>query len=58
MVMRVAWEHDRKMHSANAGLCMNFSTDVKLTVLSKARARISSAMTVRSLPADTGPPAV
>ena len=28
MVMRVAWEHDRKMHSANAGLCMNFSTDV------------------------------
>ena len=27
-VMRVAWEHDRKMHSANAGLAMNFSTDV------------------------------
>jgi alkylation response protein AidB-like acyl-CoA dehydrogenase len=28
MVLRVAWEHDRKMHSATAGLCMNFSTDV------------------------------
>ncbi|HEY2185086.1 MAG TPA: acyl-CoA dehydrogenase, partial [Xanthobacteraceae bacterium] len=27
-VMRVAWEHDRKLHSANAGLCMNFSTEV------------------------------
>src|SRR6202030_1631324 len=27
-VMRVAWEHDHKMHSANPGLCMNFSTDV------------------------------
>jgi acyl-CoA dehydrogenase len=27
-VMRVAWEHDHKMRSANAGLCMNFSTDV------------------------------
>jgi len=27
-VMRVAWEHDRKVHSANAGLAMNFSTDV------------------------------
>jgi alkylation response protein AidB-like acyl-CoA dehydrogenase len=27
-VMRIAWEHDRKLHSANAGLCMNFSTDV------------------------------
>ena len=27
-VMRVAWEHDQKMHSANAGLAMNFSTDV------------------------------
>ena len=27
-VMRVAWEHDHKMHSANAGLAMNFSTDV------------------------------
>jgi hypothetical protein len=26
--MRVAWEHDHKVHSANAGLCMNFSTDV------------------------------
>ena len=26
--MRVAWEHDHKMHSANPGLCMNFSTDV------------------------------
>src|SRR5881409_2370580 len=23
LVMRVAWEHDQKMHSANAGLCMN-----------------------------------
>ena len=28
LVMRVAWEHDQKMHSANAGLAMNFSTDV------------------------------
>ncbi len=28
MVMRVAWEHDQRTHSANAGLCMNFSTDV------------------------------
>jgi acyl-CoA dehydrogenase len=28
MVMRVAWEHDQKMHSATAGLAMNFSTDV------------------------------
>jgi acyl-CoA dehydrogenase len=28
MVMRVAWEHDRKLNSANAGLCMNFSTNV------------------------------
>jgi acyl-CoA dehydrogenase len=28
MVMRVAWEHDQKLHSANAGLAMNFSTDV------------------------------
>ncbi len=28
LVMRVAWEHDHKVHSANAGLCMNFSTDV------------------------------
>jgi len=27
-VMRVAWEHDHKAHSANAGLCMNYSTDV------------------------------
>jgi alkylation response protein AidB-like acyl-CoA dehydrogenase len=27
-VMRVAWEHDRKLHSPNAGLCMNLSTDV------------------------------
>src|SRR5436189_57686 len=28
MVMRVAWEHDHKVHSANAGLAMNYSTDV------------------------------
>ena len=28
LVMRVAWEHDHKVHSANAGLAMNFSTDV------------------------------
>jgi alkylation response protein AidB-like acyl-CoA dehydrogenase len=27
-VMRIAWEHDHKVHSANAGLAMNFSTDV------------------------------
>src|SRR4029078_12591275 len=27
-VMRVAWERDHTMHSANPGLCMNFSTDV------------------------------
>jgi len=27
-VMRVAWEHDHKVHSPNAGLAMNFSTDV------------------------------
>jgi len=27
-VMRVAWLHDRKEHSANAGLVMNYSTDV------------------------------
>ena len=27
-VMRVAWEHDHKVHSPNAGLCMNYSTDV------------------------------
>jgi alkylation response protein AidB-like acyl-CoA dehydrogenase len=26
-VLRVAWEHDRKIHSCNAGLAMNFSTD-------------------------------
>ena len=26
-VMRVAWEHDEKIHSTNAGLVMNFSTD-------------------------------
>jgi alkylation response protein AidB-like acyl-CoA dehydrogenase len=26
--MRVAWEHDRKIHSANAGLVMNYSTDI------------------------------
>ncbi len=26
-VMRVAWEHDNKVHSFNAGLAMNFSTD-------------------------------
>jgi len=25
-VMRVAWEHDRRIHSPNAGLAMNFST--------------------------------
>ncbi|HEY7245852.1 MAG TPA: acyl-CoA dehydrogenase family protein [Xanthobacteraceae bacterium] len=31
-VMRVAWEHDRKVHSANAGLCMNFPTGVIQTV--------------------------
>src|SRR3954467_9218344 len=28
MVMRVAWEHDHRVHSANAGLAMNYSTDV------------------------------
>src|SRR6478609_4501846 len=28
MVLRVAWEHDHKVHSANAGLAMNYSTDV------------------------------
>ena len=28
LVMRVAWEHDHKLHSANPGLAMNFSTDV------------------------------
>jgi alkylation response protein AidB-like acyl-CoA dehydrogenase len=27
-VMRIAWEHDHKLRSANAGLGMNFSTDV------------------------------
>ena len=27
-VMRVAWEHDHRVRSANAGLCMNFSTDI------------------------------
>src|SRR3974390_916262 len=27
-VLRVAWEHDRKIHSHNAGLAMNYSTDV------------------------------
>jgi alkylation response protein AidB-like acyl-CoA dehydrogenase len=27
-VMRVAWEHDERIHSPNAGLVMNFSTDV------------------------------
>ena len=26
-VMRIAWEHDHRIHSANAGLAMNFSTD-------------------------------
>jgi alkylation response protein AidB-like acyl-CoA dehydrogenase len=26
-VMRVAWEHDRKIHSNNAGLAMNLATD-------------------------------
>jgi alkylation response protein AidB-like acyl-CoA dehydrogenase len=26
--LRVAWEHDMKIHSCNAGLAMNFSTDV------------------------------
>ena len=27
-VLRVAWEHDTKIHSANAGLAMNYSSDV------------------------------
>jgi acyl-CoA dehydrogenase len=27
-VMRVAWEHDRRIHSPNAGLAMNYATDV------------------------------
>jgi len=31
-VMRVAWEHDVKIHSCNAGLAMNWSTDVVLEV--------------------------
>jgi acyl-CoA dehydrogenase len=31
-VMRVAWEHDHKVHSANAGLVMNYSTDIIQTV--------------------------
>ena len=26
-VLRVAWEHDNKIYSCNAGLAMNFSTD-------------------------------
>ena len=26
-VMRVAWEHDERIHSVNAGLVMNLSTD-------------------------------
>ena len=26
-VLRVAWEHDQKIHSCNAGLAMNFSTN-------------------------------
>jgi alkylation response protein AidB-like acyl-CoA dehydrogenase len=26
-VLRVAWEHDNKIHTCNAGLAMNFSTD-------------------------------
>ena len=26
-VLRVAWEHDNQIHSCNAGLAMNFSTD-------------------------------
>ncbi len=26
-VMRVAWEHDQRIHSTNAGLAMNLSTD-------------------------------
>jgi len=28
-VMRIAWEHDRRIHSPNAGLAMNFSTDTR-----------------------------
>ena len=27
-VLRVAWEHDQKIHTCNAGLAMNYSTDV------------------------------
>jgi alkylation response protein AidB-like acyl-CoA dehydrogenase len=27
-VLRVAWEHDRKIRSCNAGLAMNYSCDV------------------------------
>ncbi len=27
-VLRVAWEHDNKIHSCNAGLAMNLSTDI------------------------------
>jgi alkylation response protein AidB-like acyl-CoA dehydrogenase len=27
-VMRVAWEHDERIHSTNAGLVMNLSTDI------------------------------
>ena len=27
-VLRVAWEHDMKIHSANAGLAMNYSADI------------------------------
>jgi acyl-CoA dehydrogenase len=27
-VLRVAWQHDQRSHSANAGLVMNYSTDV------------------------------
>ena len=31
-VLRVAWEHDMKIHSANAGLAMNFSEEAIQTV--------------------------
>ncbi|MCC7348298.1 MAG: acyl-CoA/acyl-ACP dehydrogenase, partial [Variibacter sp.] len=31
-VLRVAWEHDNRIHSANAGLVMNYSCDVIQTV--------------------------
>jgi alkylation response protein AidB-like acyl-CoA dehydrogenase len=27
-VLRVAWEHDRRIHSVNARLAMNFATEV------------------------------